>query len=1299
MALNQPHHPSTVSAQGIDADPQFTLLDALQVDGIGKLILFSSRDGQNIILEKILDPSKVPSDPRTAQVLNTLTNSFTTEIARASRNYQELASGRAATEPDLFCVPVPNGACHYFQYSPVTLLDVLKTLKENGRRLSNEDLCSIISFFIGVGMFMEDNLSWHGLVSHSSLIFLGGKIHLINPTFSDTQTEQMTSKVASKIAALGNDWPLQFFHQRKQREAAAAGSPAIADILIYHRQRLEEMIDKCFVTLLGAASLTDDGDFFLKGNTLNPPLITSTLKVLQNEKVVDPEILEVIGHVLMEQRYDSFYKLEARMQENPHLIEKMKNARKINPMTSDNGYVGGDTVVHGAIQHILQSGITSIPGRFSLGGRTSNNVFNGNVGSQGMGGNMRASQISDGNRGSLNPVNGANGVQYPLYRTTEPGLSSSIVNTNYPQELQRQSINGGAAALEYNNTSQLNDSIVRRSNSRNNLILSNHQPSNAEISDRLAGGPSRSRGRRLGGATDASGLQLSTQSGLFQNNIPTMGLSQNSGGIGIPLVNLNTPTSQQWYTNQYQQPSNGQQNNNGYYPQGSPVVQPSSNTQGAKPGSLSLINTQAGLPNNYTIPQEGATKAPSQTEPPTLNPQLKQNILSAIIQKVNENPTSSQAQQNLQTPQLTNEEARVLHELFGSYIPNSNMQNQPINQLINSPQSPQIAYPQQVQGPPSIPTLPPTIPPSNPQQIPYPQQVQGPPSIPILPPTISPSNPQRLPSPPPLQPTPQPSLPKNPTFPAQPPSPQLAPPASDFKPPVNPNPFLPLNQPTTLINNTPIPLELPKQPAAELPPLPLFPQDSTPAKPTQPTNPTPTNNTFPPPPILTNPTNQNLLPPFNPQPSQPSTPQRPFNPDLPFDQLSSPFNVLPPTYPAGQPVPADDPAIKDLINYTQFLEAKVVQLQNEQMRNTIPIAGNLQGSPTVPAPVVQQVPLQQPQQLAPPAQVPLQPNGLAQPGPVQMVPVVVLQPAPTQQQTVIPTGAPQLQAQPPPLPMISTSPVNPNYQPSQTVPTPTTVPMNPQSLDLSASQPVRALSPPVERRAASPFIQVPRRGEQRISPTIPAPITQPAKVYEPVVSPENKRLINSRVTIKRPSVIGHLNSRPSRAAALPSDLDSFKRSAKTYFSKPSTFEEPRVRILSNQDRPMARTRYIEHPYELPTDSRIYEPEVVHTRPSYRQTLSRPTSVNSVKHNTISGPPITAPGIHKHVDNLPLPPTFAGHIEVSNSKSQFNRTLDSPMYESTTYKPRKNISGSRFSDLDSLSTRTLHYSQRQATHLL
>jgi hypothetical protein len=120
------------------------------------LSLYTHNDKPDLkITKKVLNQAEFALDPTSNRILLTRMKACKPDLI-----FPLLHSETLPTSSFNFCSPDQNITDLYFESGRFTLKNLLEVYKQKGAHFQYSFLCELLSFLIGVGGFLEDNLEW-----------------------------------------------------------------------------------------------------------------------------------------------------------------------------------------------------------------------------------------------------------------------------------------------------------------------------------------------------------------------------------------------------------------------------------------------------------------------------------------------------------------------------------------------------------------------------------------------------------------------------------------------------------------------------------------------------------------------------------------------------------------------------------------------------------------------------------------------------------------------------------------------------------------------------------------------------------------------------------------------------------------------------------------------------------------------------------------------------------------------------------------------------------------------------------
>lgn len=348
-----------MAEHSIDQDPNFRYLDKSESDELGYVECYENKVTGDIVAKKTVRLDQTFSSPNEVSILNTILGLQPQELSPVSHNYHHLV--QHSTFPQLNSAK--KSADLFFLDSPVTLDCVSQYLKEQNKWLDESDIFAIFGFLMAAGLMMEEHLGFHPCIYPSSLLVMKNhRLSLMHPLMYENYIKTMSSDVVDCIARSGKLWEKEWFRNQEKREIYAethkiqpksAEESSIATLVDNHRKLVGSTIDGMFQTILAIVSNTEIDKLFKEQNQLNLAQIESSIEKARQH--IDPELVDLLQHVLLNQAYESFKTLDEHINTLPTLKQKIVRWLNTSPLTAKSRLPGGqfESTLIKAVNEIL----------------------------------------------------------------------------------------------------------------------------------------------------------------------------------------------------------------------------------------------------------------------------------------------------------------------------------------------------------------------------------------------------------------------------------------------------------------------------------------------------------------------------------------------------------------------------------------------------------------------------------------------------------------------------------------------------------------------------------------------------------------------------------------------------------------------------------------------------------------------------------------------------------------------------------------------------------------------------------
>jgi hypothetical protein len=172
-----------------------------------------------------------------------------------------------------FCSPDQNITDLYFESGRFTLKNLLEVHKQKGAHFQYSFLCELLSFLIGVGGFLEDNLEWIPEMKLENILLTKRGFRVQNPYLDNYYVSEQITKVMGPLdrlekngtlrAGAAQDAQLRYTVERTEN------NKELSELVYFHKKKIKINLLNSLIMILSLGTLTDEEEFYFKYQSEN----------------------------------------------------------------------------------------------------------------------------------------------------------------------------------------------------------------------------------------------------------------------------------------------------------------------------------------------------------------------------------------------------------------------------------------------------------------------------------------------------------------------------------------------------------------------------------------------------------------------------------------------------------------------------------------------------------------------------------------------------------------------------------------------------------------------------------------------------------------------------------------------------------------------------------------------------------------------------------------------------------------------------------------------------------------------
>ena len=330
---------SSFPPESIDGNDDFVLLHSDTNDEIAQYSKYQNKHTAEIVIRKRIHPNEALKTKKHEEIANRIIDLQPREFSPIAPNYQmkySLPILRAESQPtDIYIID-----------SEVTLESVIQELSLKGSRLTDQDLFALVGFLLATGLQMEEHLGFHTEITPGSILILPqNRLALVHPLKYNACVDSLLQDIVDVIASNSDVWKDVWFTDQEKRELymeienseefelqGAKSSKFMTSIVNSHRILMIKTIDQMFQSVLAAAAMIDIDMLTNSQGELIDLQVTKAIQ--QAGRFHDPELVDLLRHILQKQAYESFKTLDEDISKQPSVKHKIVTSLNCNPVTA-----------------------------------------------------------------------------------------------------------------------------------------------------------------------------------------------------------------------------------------------------------------------------------------------------------------------------------------------------------------------------------------------------------------------------------------------------------------------------------------------------------------------------------------------------------------------------------------------------------------------------------------------------------------------------------------------------------------------------------------------------------------------------------------------------------------------------------------------------------------------------------------------------------------------------------------------------------------------------------------------------
>ena len=283
----------------IDDDPNYSLVKPYHQPNFGIFLLYQNKPNFSCTVRKIIRIGQFAKSDHELEILNARVEKLPKTIAPAASDYELTCTSQPFRR-------VAKDKSVYFKAYGSNLTEFVNWMNLTGTQLTDNDLASLIGYFVLMITDMDSQLLYHPQICQRQGYLFQNRLIFDNPFLNDFAIKDYCDNIVVPISLLGDEWKNEYYTDSRLRKKAADKNVEIGKVNFSFKSSMVNMIQDSFTLILALANRIDDVHYYDPTGIQEISCIQDGVKVDSRGLIVETQILEFRSGLCRNNRNGTF---------------------------------------------------------------------------------------------------------------------------------------------------------------------------------------------------------------------------------------------------------------------------------------------------------------------------------------------------------------------------------------------------------------------------------------------------------------------------------------------------------------------------------------------------------------------------------------------------------------------------------------------------------------------------------------------------------------------------------------------------------------------------------------------------------------------------------------------------------------------------------------------------------------------------------------------------------------------------------------------------------------------------------